>query len=136
MNFGGATSTVIDNPDMSGNSSSKVTELVKGDGAQVWAGSNILIENAIDFSSTQTLSMKVWSPVSNAPVLLKLEASGSDYSMEVQATTTGANQWETLTFDFTGISDTEAIDVVTVFMNFGVAGMGNTYYFDDIQLEN
>jgi hypothetical protein len=80
--------------------------------------------------------MKVWSPVSNAPVLLKLEASGSDYSMEVQATTTGANQWETLTFDFTGISDTEAIDVVTVFMNFGVAGMGNTYYFDDIQLEN
>jgi len=56
--------------------------------------------------------------------------------MEVQATATGANQWETLTFDFTGISDTEAIDVVTVFMNFGVAGMGNTYYFDDIQLEN
>ncbi|SHJ04787.1 Carbohydrate binding domain-containing protein [Mesonia phycicola] len=137
MNFGGATSTVVSNPDQSGiNTSANVTELVKSSGAETWAGSNIILANAIDLSSSQTVSMKVWSSVANTPVLLKLETSDENntYSMEIQATTTVTNQWEELTFDFTGISTTEVIDVVTVFMNFGATGMGNSYYFDDIQL--
>ena len=138
MNFGGATSTVVDNPDMNGNTSNKVTELIKDNGSQTWAGSNIILENAIDFSSSQTMKMKVWSPIANAPILLKLETSaeGNDYFMEVQTTTSGSSQWEELTFDFSGISTTEPIDIVTVFMNFGENGMGNTYYFDDIELQN
>ena len=137
MNFGGAISTVVSNPDQSGiNTSANVTQLEKTSGAETWAGSNIILATAVDLSSSQVVSMKVWSPIPNTPVLLKLENSdeNSSYEMEIQATTTTANQWEELTFDFTGISTTELIDVVTVFMNFGATGMGNTYYFDDIQL--
>ncbi|SFW11839.1 hypothetical protein SAMN02927921_00061 [Sinomicrobium oceani] len=137
MNFGGAVSDIADNPDVSGiNTSSKVTRLVKSAGAETWAGSNILLDKPIDFSSSTILSVKTWSPKSSITVLLKLEDSGSDYATEVSATTTKTESWEELTFDFSGIEHPEHLDVVTIFMNFDQPGEGNTYYIDDIQLKN
>lgn len=135
--FGGATADVIDNPDASGiNTSNKVTQFFKASGAETWAGSSIILGSGMNLSSSQTLSMKVWSPQAGTPVLLKLEEDASTYSMEVLATTTVTNQWEELTFDFTGISMTNTLDVISVFINFGNPGTGTTYYFDDIKIIN
>ena len=43
-----------------------------------------------------------------------------------------ANTWEELNFDFTGFTDQEYSKVV-IFFDFGNAGTGTTFYFDDIE---
>lgn len=137
--FGGieGLTQVVNNPDPSGlNTSNRVTELVKAEGAQVWAGASLDLDTAIDFSTSQTLSMKVWSPVSGAEVLFKLESQSSDYEIEIPATTTSTNTWEEIEFNFTDVDQEESIDRIAIFMDFGVEGNGDTFYFDDIMLAN
>lgn len=138
QDFGGAGAEVIDNPDASGiNSSSKVASVTKNDGSEVWAGVFIDVDDPIDFSGGQTMKLKVWSPVSGATILLKLEnPNNPDDNLEIPVTTTGANQWEELEYDFSGIEAFPNIRRVVIFPNFGTSGTGETYYFDDILLEN
>lgn len=134
--FGGANAEVVDNPDASGNNtSSRVAALTKNDGSEVWAGVFIDVEEAIDFSDSQTMRLKVWSPVAGASILFKLEnPDNGDDNIEIPATTSGANQWEELEYDFSGIENFPNIRRIVIFGNFGTAGTGETYYFDDIQL--
>lgn len=136
--FGGAASTVQNNPNASGiNTSTKVGRLVKGNGSQVWAGSFIELGNPINFATMQKIKMKVWSPQAGIVVKLKLEnlANGT-ISTELDATTTVSNGWEELTYDFTGINNANNYQRVVVFFDFGNGGTGATYYFDDIKLSN
>ena len=137
-NFGGATTTVANNPDATGiNTSSKVGKLVKGNGAQVWAGSFIELANPINFSSQQKIKIKVWSPQAGIIVKLKLEnLANATINTELDATTTVANGWEELTYNFTGINNANNYQRVVVFFNFGNPGNGASYYFDDIKLSN
>ena len=66
------------------------------------------------------------------------EASGfsanSNINIEKDASTTVANGWEELTYDFSGIVNSNNYQRVVVFFDFGNAGTGATYYFDDIKL--
>lgn len=135
--FGSAEAEVIDNPEANGiNTSSRVASLTKNSGSEVWAGVFIDLDDPIDFSGGQTMKLKVWSPVANAPILLKLEnPANSDDNIEITMSTAGANQWEELTYDFTGIELLPNIKRVVLFGNFGTAGTGETYYFDDIRKE-
>ncbi|TXF86264.1 hypothetical protein FUA23_19675 [Neolewinella aurantiaca] len=135
--FGGAGAEVVDNPDVSGiNTSDKVASLTKNDGSEVWAGVFIDLDGPIDFSGGQSMKLKVWSPVAGATILFKMEnPDNPDDNLEIPATTTGADQWEELTFDFSGIESFSNIRRVVLFGNFGSAGMGETYYFDDIRKE-
>ena len=72
-----------------------------------------------------------------AKLLLKVENTtnpGQNY--EKEATTTVANAWEELTFDYTAIPFGFYARVVLIF-DLGTAGDGSpnfTYYFDDIRL--
>ena len=136
-NFGGAQTDVINNPDASGiNTSNKVAQQNKIQNAESWGGSFVMLEGPIDFSQTTSMTMDVWSPKAGITVLLKLEDSNSLYEIEVPATVSAANTWETLTFDFSEIDPNEVVDLVVVFMDFGVSGMDENFYFDNIQLEN
>jgi hypothetical protein len=138
-NFGGALSEVVTNPNVTGiNTSTKVGKFVKPNGAQTWAGSFIELTNPINFATMQRIKMKVWSPQSGVVVKLKLEnlANGSTINTELDATTTVANGWEELTYNFTGINNANNYQRVVVFFDFGNAGNGATYYFDDIKLSN
>lgn len=136
--FGGAVASVVNNPDATGiNTSSKVGQLVKTNGAQVWAGSFIELGNPINFATMQKIKMKIWSPQAGIVVKLKLEnLLNSSINTELDVTTTVANGWEELTYDFTGIVNSNNYQRVVVFFNFGNAGTGTTYYFDDIKLSN
>jgi len=91
------------------------------------------------------MTVRVYSPAAGIPVRLKVEvASDSDVSVETEATTTIANAWETLTFDFTNQSmgtpafdPAATYDLVVIFFNFGTAGAtagSQTFYFDDIEV--
>lgn len=136
--FGGAAATVQNNPDATGiNTSSKVGRLVKGNGSQVWAGSYIELGSPINFSSMQKIKMKVWSPQAGIVVKFKLEnLANGNINTELDATTTVSNGWEELTYDFTGINNANNYQRVVVFFDFGNAGTGASYYFDDIILSN
>lgn len=55
-NFGGATGTVVDNPDQNeANNSSKVGQLNKSDGSEIWAGAFLSLGEPIDFSNFQKI---------------------------------------------------------------------------------
>lgn len=137
-NFGGANSTVENNPHQTGiNTSSKVGKLTKNVGSEVWAGSALALDQPIDFSSLQKIKMKVWSPAAGTIVLFKVEnLNNSAINVEVQRPTTVANGWEELTFDFTGINNANNYQRIVVFFAFGTPGTGADYFFDDIQLSN
>jgi len=134
--FGNVASVVIDNPDASGiNPSARVAQSVKNAGAETWAGTLLTLENPIDFSAYKTFKVKVWSPKSGAVVKLKVEnLTNGDINLEVDAVTSVSNQWEELTFDFGAIDMSNEYQKVVIFFDFGNAGDGSTYYFDDIKL--
>lgn len=135
IDFGGATTTLIVNPDTSGiNTSANVAEFFKETGAEVFAGTVIELGAAIDFSEFQGFSLKSWSPLIGATVKLKLEnASDNSISAEIDAVTTVANSWETLVFDFSDQDLTQEYSKVIVFFDFDLPGAGDTFYFDDIE---
>lgn len=138
INFGGATSTVADNPSATGiNTSTKVGKYVKGP-PEVWAGSFLQLVNPINFSTLRTFKVKVYSPRAGAKLLLKVEnATNGGIAFEREATVTAANTWEDLTFDFSGINVGNFYSKIVVFFDFGTVGDGSpnfTYYFDDIRL--
>ncbi|RKR08453.1 hypothetical protein C8C83_0037 [Flavobacterium sp. 90] len=137
-NFGGANSVVANNPDKTGiNTSTKVGALTKGSGSEVWAGSFIELASPLNFSTFKKIKMKVWSPQAGIVVKMKFEnMSDSTINKEIDATTTVANGWEELTFDFTGATTANQFQRLVVFFDFGVNGTGKTYYFDDIKQSN
>lgn len=136
--FDGGDISIIANPDTNGNTSSMVGQMIKGSG-QPWAGSKITFPTPFDFSSGTTITVKVWSPRAGLNLLLKFEddVPWPDVSAtaEITATTTVANQWETLTFDFAGVDTSIDWYNLVLIMDNGTAGDGSsnyTIYIDDI----
>ncbi|MDX1830424.1 MAG: hypothetical protein R3342_12860 [Lutibacter sp.] len=146
VNYGPIPASVVTNPDQSGmNTSSKVVEINKTAGAQTWAGASMNLSGPVDFSAGTTITVKVWSPRAGVPILFKMEDSTSPLdgngnptiNVEVQATTTVANQWEELSFDLTSFANFSAsnlYDRVILFPDFGNVGNDELFYFDDIEI--
>ncbi|WGH76044.1 hypothetical protein P8625_02420 [Tenacibaculum tangerinum] len=136
--FDGGDISVVANPDTNGNNSTMVAKMVKGAG-QPWAGSKITITQPFSFANGTTVKAKVWSPRAGLNVLMKFEDDvpwpDVTASAEVTATTTTANAWEELTFDFTGISSSIDFYNLVLIMDNGTQGDGTenyTIYVDDI----
>lgn len=134
--FDGGELTVVSNSEKFGiNTSDSVAQMIKGEG-QTWGGAYISLSSAIDFSASYKISMKVFSPRVDVPVLLKLEAADDNQVFkEITVNTTIANDWETLTFDFTG-GDTDTYSNVVIIFENGTAGDGSadwTFLIDDIE---
>ncbi len=139
-NFGGGDVTVINNPQSGGiNTSSKVGKMVKNP-PEVWGGSFITLGEAIDFSVNKVFRMKVFSPRVGAKVLLKVEnATNGAISFEKEVTTSVANAWEDLAFDYSAINTSNSYHKVVLIFELGTAGNGSadfTFLFDDIRLTN
>jgi hypothetical protein len=146
--FGDANVSVVVNPDKTGNNlSNKVVKIEKPVGAQVYAGASLNLDSKVDFSKGTKVKVNVWSPKVGAKILFKTEVSTSPKDgngnptvfVEVEATTTVADSWQVLTFDLTtaaSFKTTNDYDRVILFPDFGVTGVGTTYYFDDIKQSN
>jgi len=141
--FEGATATVIDNPQTTGNSSSKVLEMVKPVDVRFFAGINsdqTLNGPTIDLSNGMIFKVKIWSPKANINVRMRLELEPGDIdppAYEVFQTLTPANEWVTLTFDFTSqamSSFSYTRLVLNTDWDTDPAG-GEVYYIDDITQE-
>ena len=123
--------------------------MVKSATAELWAGTTVSTgaNNSIPptaFTASNTsMTVRVWSPEAGIPVRLKVEdAADQPTRSRPTPTTTVANGWQTLTFDFTNqAAGTAALNLaytynkVSIFFNFGVTGAtagAKTYYFDDV----
>lgn len=140
QDFGGAVATVVANPNVSGvNTSAQVTKMIKS-GGESWAGSYLTLSSKIDFSTYKVFKVKVYTPAVGTKVLLKLENTVDNTQVkEVEAISTKANQWEELTFDFSGVDVSISFQKVVVFFDLGTVGDGtvnSTYYLDDISQPN
>ncbi|KAG1648876.1 Beta-glucanase [Nymphon striatum] len=132
--FGGASTEVIDNPDATGdNTSTKVAQSTKPVGAEVWAGSFFDMAAPLDLVNSTSISVKTWSPAADAVVRLKIEdQSDNTKFIEIDASTTVSEAWETLTFDLSAaapaVDPTVSYDRVVLFFDFGVSPTGDAAY--------
>ena len=138
--FDGGAQEVIDNPDTSGNSSDKVLKLVKNSG-QVWGGHKFTVTDKFNFASEQKIKIKMWSPRVGLKLNLKIEDEvpwpGVSATSTVTGTSTVANEWEEIEFDFSGDSKLTADDWYNLvfIIDEGTQGDGTsnfTIYVDDI----
>jgi hypothetical protein len=139
--FGSMTAMSVVDPT---NSANMVLQIDKGTSSPTWAGTtlgNNNLDTAIPFAANaNTMKVRFWTPDSGITVRLKAEDSASaSIFVEVDAMTTVANDWDTLTFDFSNsavpINYSNTYDVVSIFPNFGVDGAtagAKTYYIDDV----
>ena len=136
LNSNYAVGARIANPNSSGiNTSANVGKLKKNSPGVPWACSFLELGTAIDFSTINSIKMKVWSPVAGVVMKLKLEnLTNPTFNVEVDVTNTVANAWEELTFNFPGIVNANSYKRVVFFFNFNTAGSGESYYFDDVKL--
>ena len=149
---GAEASSIVTDPT---NAQNTVGKVIKSATAQTYAGTTITdvvntvqvgFSTAVPFSATtKQMTVRVWSPDAGIPVRLKVEDHlDPTHSVETEAVTTVAGQWETLTFDFANqATGTAALnlsyvfDKATIFFNFGTNGATageKTYYFDDVQM--
>jgi hypothetical protein len=140
FDFDGGNATVIANPQSNGiNTSSRVGRMIKNAG-QPWGGSFLTLSQPMDFSANKVFRMKVFSPRVGAKVLLKVENSANaGINFEKEVTTSIANAWEDLVFDYSGINAANVYDRIVLIFELGTPGDGSanfTFLFDDIRLTN
>ena len=143
--FGGAASASVANDPLS--SSNKVVKMTKASGDPTWAGVTIATTASdssvarAGFDTSKVATLRVLSPAAGQKIRMKFEsASDPTKTIEVDATTTKANEWETLSFDFTtpaagtaAYASANTYNKVSVFPNFGVSPTADAnYYFDEL----
>lgn len=132
VDFDGGTATVIPNPQISDSNTSMMVAQIVRDGGQVWAGSKINLDANLDFSTLNSITMKVFT---TAPIgtTVKFKLEGTE-STERDVQTTVSNEWEELTWDFTGTpANFNSIVFMFDFGNIGNGSSSSTFLFDDIQ---
>ena len=144
--FGGNASMLTTDP----NGDNMALMSTKTEAAELWAGTTLStpagLASLIGFSpEVNLISARVWAPAAGMPVRMKAEVAGDPtQSVETEALTTVAGEWETLTWDFTQQAQgTAAINyeyqynMLSVFYNFGTPGSESgelVFYIDDIEV--
>ncbi len=136
IGFGGASASVVDNPDTNGNISAKVGQIIKG-GPEVWAGDVIITSAPMDFSSKKVIKLDVWSPRPGGKLLFKLEnLDDANINIEKEVTLQGNSAWEEVLIDFSDIDLSQTYQKLVWFFDFGTVGDGSadwTFYVDNIK---
>ncbi|MES2714763.1 MAG: hypothetical protein V4795_03325 [Pseudomonadota bacterium] len=133
---GGGFAAIAADPADAGN---PVAQIVKKPGDEVWAGATVYADAAAGSitpvaltATNRTISVRVYAPAAGEQVLLKLEqGDGGAADLEVQATTTVANAWQTLSFSFPSAGTYRKL---SLFPHFGsTVSADAAFYFDDIR---
>lgn len=122
----------VGNPDASGNNTSAtVAQFTARQSGQAWA--LCFTDDIPDFefdATNTTISIQVYKPVVS-PIALKFE--GTSAPLEIQVPNTLTNQWETVTFDFSGATGITYSRLIII-PDFEVRPEDRVIYFDNIQL--
>ncbi|MFK8054312.1 MAG: hypothetical protein AB8F65_15190 [Woeseiaceae bacterium] len=127
---------VIANPDVSGaNTTATVAEVTARNGGQEFAG--VITNDLPTFTLDETnaiVKILVWKSVIS-DVGIKFETANGGSTGELKVANTVTEQWEELTFDFTGkIGEPTSTDITgfIVFPDFAARTQDNVVYFDEI----
>ena len=138
IHFNGGSGYVVYNPQIDNDNPSEYVGVVIRDGGDIWAGAYIELDSYLDFSTNTTLNMRVLSPYPGLMVKFKIEgdqgAFPSEPATERDSYTTKNNEWEILSWDFSGEPSNTYRKLVLMF-DFGNVGDGtedSTFYYDDI----
>ena len=126
-------------PQSTGNTSTNLAKLVKGPG-QVWAGAKIVLDTPFDFSTKSNIEVRIYT---TAPIGSKIELKAEQNIVTAPASsgaklayTTKTGEWETLTFDFSNVANTNLTALIMIpYMPGDAQGDSSeaaTFYFDDI----
>lgn len=138
----------VENPDKSGiNTSEMAGKFIRGN--QFWSGTYSPLAEPIDFSQGQVITMMVYNPDPDnigKKISMELEwpvgaDSAQPYGAIVKMPVTKANEWEMISFDFSGIdtipADAKFNQLVFRFNeSTDVEAAGQVIYFDNITLTN
>ncbi len=138
VHFNGGSGYVVYNPQIDNDNPSEYVGVVIRDEGDIWAGTYIELDNYLDFSTNNTLNMRVLSPYPGLMVKFKIEGDIGDFpsepATERDAYTTKTDEWEILSWDFSGEPSNTYRKLVLMF-DFGNIGDGtadSTFYYDDI----
>ena len=140
IDFDGTSSSLALDPT---NSSNIVLKTDKSPTGQPWQGTilgNTGLASSIPFAQgSTTMSAIVYSPDAGITVMMKVEdASNGNIFVEASTTTSVANAWDTLVFDFSSPSNgtlnfTNTYSKVIIFYDFMTLPTATkTYYVDDV----
>lgn len=138
IDFNGGSGYVVYNPQLDLDNSSEYVGVIIRDGGDIWAGSYIELDDYLNFTENTTLNMRVLSPYPGLLVKFKIEGDQGEFpsepATERDAYTTKTNEWEILSWDFSGEPSNTFRKLVLMFDfgNLGDGTMESTFYFDDI----
>lgn len=141
--FGALTADVANDPVLATN---KVARYVKTAASETWAGATLDTSGTggntvtpFGFATSKVVTLRVYSPAVGEVIMLKVENAGDGgVFMEAKATTTKANAWETLTFDYAAptngtFNSAATYNRVSIFPHFDAKVTADTtYYFDEL----
>ncbi len=138
IHFNGGSGYVVYNPQLDVDNSSEYVGVIIRDGGDIWAGSYIELDDYLNFNENTTLNMRVLSPYPGLLVKFKIEGDQGEFpsepATERDAYTSKTNEWEVLSWDFSGEPSNTFRKLVLMFDfgNLGDGTMESTFYFDDI----
>ncbi len=123
--------TVINNTQLGpANPSTKIGRYA--DPPDEYSALSIVSTTALNLSKFNQLSIKVFAPRANTPMLFKLEG-GTSAAKEIFDTIKTANTWQTFNIDFSGVKANNYKNIA-IFFNVANANSGNDIYLiDDIK---
>jgi hypothetical protein len=131
--FEGLDTSIAASP--TGGTGGKALKMVKIQGAQTYAGVNLVkfaADTRVTDGTNKVITMNYYSAKANSTVRLEVRPFPAALGLDVTATKVG---WQRLTFDFTNVAGwtaTEEFVGLTLFPDFNVAGANTTYYVDDV----
>jgi hypothetical protein len=125
---------IMDNPHRDAFNNSEKVGAYRDPVNDPWAALCVNFDQSINLSTFNVFKTELYSPTAGVPFLFKLEG-GTSPAYETWVNSTSANQWETLTADFSSQASADHTRVC-VFPNGGVDSPDeSTYLFDNLRLE-
>ncbi len=129
---------IITNPSSTGNTSATVAKFTARKDGQPWAGTITQLTTPFTLNASNSIvKMMVWKSVIS-DVGIKFENGSGGSTGEIKVANTKTNEWEELTFDFSGVvGDPNNSDItgLVVFPDFNDSRtQDNVVYFDNITL--
>ncbi len=105
-------------------------------GTQLFGGTYFTVPAVPFAADRKTITARVYATRANAVVYLKVEVPGGQ-AVELPATVTAANTWQTLTWVLSGVSPASSYTTMVFSADTDVPNLGaQTYWIDDVVLAN
>lgn len=122
----------VANPDQTGNASDYVASYTRNSGEE----NDVIVgffEDNLTLDETDRIQLDVWDPNAPTDVIVSLQNENNDVIIEMTATTSTSNAWQTLTYDPSSVIAATDIAKFVVLFDPGQFTSDN-YFFDNFEI--